>query len=81
MPTVTLTLSDTPTGGVAIHSDFKPAIGQPVSACQQHALDMIARTHRQWGVAPAQGGTTLPARAPKVTPATELRYSSDARQQ
>lgn len=81
MPTVTLTLSDTPTGGVAIHSDFNPAIGQPVSPCQQHALDMIARTHRQWGVPPAQGGTTLPARAPKVTPATELRYSSDARQQ
>ena len=78
MPTVTITLSDTPTGGVAIHSDFKPAIGQPVSPCQQHALDMIARTHRQWGV--AQGGTMLPVRKPIVTPATELRYSSDARQ-
>ena len=80
MPTVTLTLSDTPTGGVAIHSDFRPAIGQPVSPCQQHALDMIARTHRQWGIAPAQGGTALPVRPAKVTSATELRCSADARQ-
>lgn len=61
--TVTLTLSDTPTGGVAIHSDFRPAIGQPVTPCQQHALDMIARTHRQWGIDKDYGGTTLPDRS------------------
>ena len=52
MPSVTITLTDTPTGGVAIHSDFKPAVGNPISAAQAHALEIINRTHKQWGVKP-----------------------------
>ncbi|OGO99925.1 MAG: hypothetical protein A2Z93_14380 [Curvibacter sp. GWA2_64_110] len=48
MPTVTITLTDTPAGGVAIHTDFKPAIGAPCSAAQSAALDIITTTKRQW---------------------------------
>jgi hypothetical protein len=53
MPTVHLTLADTPTGGVAIRSSFKPAIGLPCSPAQGHALEIINRTHKQWGDLPA----------------------------
>lgn len=59
MPTVTLTLTDTPTGGVAIRSDFVPAVGNPITPAQSAALDIIARTRKEWGIpAPveAQGG-------------------------
>lgn len=51
MAIVQLTLTDTP-GGVAIHSSFKPAIGTPCSPAQGHALEMINRTHKQWGELP-----------------------------
>lgn len=50
MPTITLTLSDTPEGQVAIHSSFKPTVGQPCSQAQGFALEIVARTHRQWGL-------------------------------
>lgn len=50
MPTVTLTLTDTPNGAVAIHSSFKPAVGHPISPAQAHALEMLNATHKQWGV-------------------------------
>ena len=50
MPQITLTLTDTSEGGVAIHSSFKPAAGLPCSPAQSQALDIIARTHKQWGV-------------------------------
>ena len=50
MPSVTLTLIDTPTGGVAIQTDFAPAIGNPCSPAQSTALEIIARTKKQWGV-------------------------------
>ena len=50
MPSITLTLADTPDGAVSIHSTFKPAVGYPCSPAQAAALDIIARTHRQWGV-------------------------------
>ena len=63
MPTVTLTLNDTPNGAVSIHSTFKPAVGNPCSAAQAHALDVIARTHKQWGVHldAAPGGVDMAA--------------------
>lgn len=51
MAQITITLSDTPTGGVAVHTDFKPAIGQPCTPAQGHALEIINRTHKQWGLA------------------------------
>ena len=50
MPSITLTLADTPDGAVSIHSSFRPAVGYPCSPAQAAALDIIARTHRQWGV-------------------------------
>lgn len=50
MPQVTIILTDTPEGGVAVHSDFKPAIGAPCSAAQSAALDVIARTRKSYGL-------------------------------
>lgn len=50
MATIVLTLRDTPTGAVAIHSSFKPAIGKSCTPAQGHALEMINRTHKQWGL-------------------------------
>ena len=51
MPVITLTLRDTPSGAVAIHSSFKPAVGHPISPAQGHALEVINRTLNQWGQA------------------------------
>lgn len=56
MPSITITLSDTPTGGVSVHSDFKPAVGMPLSAAQSAALDIVARTSKQWGVPTCPAG-------------------------
>lgn len=50
MPQVTITLSDTPAGGVAIHSSFAPAVGKACSPAQAAALEIINRTNKQWGV-------------------------------
>lgn len=50
MAEIHITLSDTPSGGVAIHTDFKPAIGQPCTPAQGHALEIINRTQKQWGL-------------------------------
>lgn len=61
MPEVVITLQDTPNGGVAIHTNFRPAIGAPCSNAQAAALDIIARTKRDWGMTPAG------ARAPLLT--------------
>jgi len=35
---------------VSVHSSFKPAVGRLCSPAQAHALDIIARTHKQWGI-------------------------------
>lgn len=50
MPSVTIILSDTPTGGIAIKTDFAPAAGSPCSAAQAAALDIIRRTAREYGL-------------------------------
>lgn len=50
MPTVTLTLSDTPSGGVSIHTSFVPAVGAPCSPAQAAALEIMARTRKNWGL-------------------------------
>ena len=50
MPSVTITLTDTPTGGIAIKTDFAPAAGSPCSAAQAAALDIIRRTAREYGL-------------------------------
>ena len=50
MPTINFSLSDTPAGGVAIKTDFTPAVGNPCSPAQAAALEIIRRTNREWGV-------------------------------
>lgn len=52
MSEVIITLTDTPSGGVAIHTNFQPAIGAPCSNAQSAALDIISRTKRDWGMCP-----------------------------
>ena len=63
MPSITLTLTDTPNGSVSIHSTFKPAVGNPCSPAQGAALEIIARTHKQWGIHidAAPGGVDIDA--------------------
>lgn len=58
MPSITITLTDTPSGGVAIHSDYKPAVGHPCSPAQSAALEVINRTHKQWGINQPTPATT-----------------------
>lgn len=58
MASVTLTLTDTPAGGVAIHSSFEPAVGAACSPAQSEALEIIRRTRKDWGIAPAGTPTT-----------------------
>lgn len=62
MAEVTITLKDTPAGGVSIHSDFKPAVGAPCSAAQAVALDIVARTAKEYGLRPG----VLPDRVMRV---------------
>lgn len=41
MAEIHITLSDTPSGGVSFHTDFKPAVGQPCTPAQGRALEVI----------------------------------------
>lgn len=63
MSTVILTLTDTPNGSVSIHSSFKPGARNPCSPAQSAALEIISRTHKQWGVHidAAPGGVDIDA--------------------
>lgn len=61
MPAVTITLTDTPAGGVAIHTDFKPAIGRSCSPAQSAALEIFNRTRKDWGVPTPARSNVLPA--------------------
>lgn len=54
MPAVTITLTDTPTNGVSVHSDFTPAVGNKLSPAQVAAMEIMLRTSKQWGMPPAQ---------------------------
>lgn len=58
MPSVTITLTDTPTGGIAIKTDFTPAVGSPCSVAQAAALDIIRRTAREYGLPHAAAPAT-----------------------
>lgn len=40
MPTVRITLTDTPTGGVEAHTEFDPAPGTPCTPAQALALEI-----------------------------------------
>jgi hypothetical protein len=68
MPSVTLTLTDTPTGEVAISTDFKPAVGNPCSPAQAAALDVISRTRKAYGLELVSA-----AAAPQPSAAREVR--------
>lgn len=52
MASVTLTLTDTPDGRVAVHSSFKPHVGKGCTPAQSTALEILARTRKDWGVEP-----------------------------
>ena len=54
MAEVTITLKDTPTGGVYAHSTYTPAVGHPLTPAQAAALEMMNRTTREWGVPATQ---------------------------
>ncbi len=58
MAEIHITLRDTPQGGVAIHTDFRPAIGQPCTPAQGHALEIINRTQKQWGLVASTASAT-----------------------
>lgn len=48
MPSVTIILTDTPTGSVSVQSTFTPAVGQPCSPAQSVALEVTRLVRRQW---------------------------------
>ncbi len=50
MPSVTIILSDTPNGQVAVQHNFMPAVGMPCSPAQSAALDVIIRTRKSYGL-------------------------------
>lgn len=80
MPTVILTLTDTPHGGVSIHSTYVPAVGNPCSPAQDAALEIIKRTHKQWGVNPDMAGVDIDAvhRPDVVALARNLHHANPA---
>ena len=59
MARITITLEDTPAGGVAIHSDFKPAIGGRCSLAQAAALEIVSRTAKAYGLPPSFGAKAV----------------------
>ena len=73
MPSVTLILSDTPTGEVAIKTDYVPAIGNPCSPAQSAALDVISRTRKNYGL-------PTPSKSIRPLPVEAIRCSADIRQ-
>lgn len=48
MATVTITLTDTPAGSVAVHSTFTPAVGKPCTPAQGVALEITRLVRREW---------------------------------
>lgn len=55
MPAVTITLEDTPDGGVQVSSNYAPTPGQSCSPAQTAALDIVNRTKRHWNLAGTPG--------------------------
>lgn len=55
MARITITLEDTPAGGVSILSDFKPAVGNRCSLAQAAALEIVSRTAKTYGLPPSFG--------------------------
>jgi hypothetical protein len=65
MAEVTITLRDTPNGGVSIHSSFTPRAGNPCTPAQAQALDLHRLTLKQWplGISIAQAADGKGAQA------------------
>lgn len=62
MPSVTIILSDTPNGQVAVQHNFAPAVGSPCSPAQAAALDVINRTRKHYGLpSPITDGVDIDA--------------------
>jgi len=55
MPSITIILTDTPTGEVAVRTDFHPAVGSPCSPAQAAALEVIRRTRKDYGLSALPG--------------------------
>lgn len=68
MAEVTITLSDTPDGSLALQSNFTPEVGKGISNAQAAALDIMIRTRRDWGL----GGAAQPNKL-KTSPAALCR--------
>jgi len=49
MAAVTIVLADTPTGGIALRTDFVPAIGKSTTLAQAAAMDLINQFNRHYG--------------------------------
>jgi len=50
MPSITIVVSDTSTGGISVRSDYHPTAGSPCSRAQSAALDMVRRTRKEFGL-------------------------------
>lgn len=50
MPSVTITITDTPSGGVSVYSNYVPALGCKTTLAQTAAQDIINRTCRDYGL-------------------------------
>jgi len=57
MAEVILRIKDTPTGGVAVHATYEPALRVPCTNAQLAALEIIRRTTRDWGMGPTPNAT------------------------
>lgn len=66
MAKITITLTDTADGRLDITSDFAPTRGAPCSAAQAAALDIIARTRKNFGL-----HSPAPSPAPAATRSAE----------
>lgn len=50
MAKITITLRDTPAGGVSVHTVSEPPYAVPATPAQMAAMEMARRTAREWGL-------------------------------
>lgn len=50
MAKVVITLRDTPTGGVSVHTVSEPPYAVPATPAQMAAMEIARRTAREWGL-------------------------------
>lgn len=66
MATVQITVQDTLYGQASICSDFKPAVGFPLTPAQAMALDMLAAARKNYGHEDVVDTRTTPQIPPRV---------------